>query len=62
MVNGTEVETRARNLAELVEDMRLGDVRVATALNGKFVPMSARCSTALSSGDRIEVLSARQGG
>jgi len=62
IVNGTGVETSARNLAELIEKEHRGKGKVATALNGQFVPVRARASAELCPGDVIEILSARQGG
>ena len=35
---------------------------LATALNGKFVPAAKRAATALTAGDRIEILAPMQGG
>ena len=61
-VNGETRETRARTLADLIAAEDLGDTRVATAVNGTFVPVRARESQQLQSGDNIEILSARQGG
>jgi sulfur carrier protein len=37
-------------------------LKVATALNGNFVPERDRKGAKLAGGDRIEVVSARQGG
>jgi sulfur carrier protein len=62
VVNGLKSETAARTLAELVAECELSDARVATALNGHFVPEARRASTQLEAGDRIEIVSARQGG
>jgi sulfur carrier protein len=61
-VNGRPVETRAVTLAALVDDEGHGGKRVATALNGTFVPGSRRADTVLKAGDRVEILTARQGG
>lgn len=62
IVNGAEVETAAADLAALVAEMDFAGGRVATAVNGEFVRQDARASTKLAAGDRIEILSARQGG
>jgi sulfur carrier protein len=62
IVNGLKSETAARTLAELIAECELSDARVATALNGHFVPEARRASTQLETGDRIEIVSARQGG
>lgn len=62
VLNGEPVATPARNLAELLMEARYGGARVATALNGEFVPEPRRGDTALREGDRVEILSPRQGG
>jgi sulfur carrier protein len=70
IVNGAEVALDAATLAEALalwmeEDARveaIGARAVATALNGKFVPAAKRAATALTAGDRIEILAPMQGG
>lgn len=62
IVNGEARESRAATLAELLAGEDFGAVRVATAVNGTFVPATARGTTRLNDGDRIEIVSARQGG
>lgn len=61
-VNGTAVASAAGTLAELVAAQGFAGVKVATAVNGEFVPERRRAETPLADGDRIEILSARQGG
>ncbi|WP_348270688.1 sulfur carrier protein ThiS [Candidatus Filomicrobium marinum] len=61
-VNGSDVETGAADLAALIVELDFVDERVATAVNGEFVRREARSSVRLTPGDRIEILSARQGG
>lgn len=61
-INGQPAEPAARTLAELVEELGLGEAKVATALNGAFVPARARAETTLMAGDRVEIVSPRQGG
>jgi len=61
-VNGRATQVCARTLAELIDAERLGTKRVATALNGDFVPEARRATTLLSAGDRVEIVSPRQGG
>lgn len=61
-VNGEGREIRAADLANALTEMGWGEARVATALNGTFVPAAARADTALAEGDRLEVLTAMQGG
>lgn len=62
IVNGRKAESGARTLAELIEEQGLGGAKVATALNGEFVPEAHRATTKLDGGDRVEIVSARQGG
>ncbi len=62
IVNGRKVLTAARTLAELIDEQELGEAKVATALNGHFVAGPRRATTTLTVGDRVEILSARQGG
>lgn len=61
-VNGEAREVAATTLAEALEALGFGGMRVATAVNGDFVPASARAATRLAPGDRIEVLAPMQGG
>jgi sulfur carrier protein len=61
-VNGEARETDARTLNELCDELGLGTAHIATARNGEFVPAKARADAALADGDRIEVVSPRQGG
>lgn len=62
VLNGAGLETRAATLAELLDEQGFGGRKVATALNGDFVPERTRAATPVATGDRIEVVSARQGG
>lgn len=62
VVNGKAIETAARVLSELVAEHALGNGKVATALNGSFVAETSRSATPLQPGDRIEIVSPRQGG
>ncbi|MGH8205233.1 MAG: sulfur carrier protein ThiS [Steroidobacteraceae bacterium] len=50
------------SLAALLERLGFGAATVATALNGEFVPHSARAQRIVSDGDRVEVLAPMQGG
>ena len=61
-VNGEAREVTAATVAEALMALGWGEARVATALNGSFVPKAARETTALSDGDKLEVLTAMQGG
>jgi sulfur carrier protein len=61
-VNGAWRELRAVALAGVLAELGYGDSVVSTALNGEFVARAARERTALSDGDRLEVLAPLQGG
>jgi sulfur carrier protein len=61
-VNGEPVETDARDLAALCKELGFGDARIATALNGEFVPSAQRAEVRLDEGDAIEIVAPRQGG
>jgi sulfur carrier protein len=62
IVNGRRLASAAETLAALLAEEGLADVKVATAVNGDFVPERRRADTRLADGDRIEILSVRQGG
>ena len=50
------------SLAAALERLGFAGRRIATAVNGRFVAAAARPATALSDGDRIEVVAPMQGG
>ncbi|WP_112309862.1 sulfur carrier protein ThiS [Pseudogemmobacter bohemicus] len=60
-LNGEARRTSAATLADLLIEQGL-TAKVATAVNGTFVPASLRATTEIGQGDRIEALSAMQGG
>ena len=62
VVNGEATETGAATLAELVAALGYDEGKVATALNGDFVPKGARAETRLAAGDSVEIVAPRQGG
>ena len=61
-VNGTSHRVETTNLVDILKHLGWGDAHVATALNGRIVPFVERADTTLAEGDRLEVLSAMQGG
>lgn len=61
IVNGAAQEVGAATLAEALVELGYAGARVATALNGDFVPAAAR-DRALAAGDQLEILAPRQGG
>jgi sulfur carrier protein len=62
VVNGESQELPAATLADALQSLDFAEAKVATALNGEFVPARARASTPVKDGDRIEILAPRQGG
>jgi sulfur carrier protein len=61
-VNGERTQLQGRTLADLCATLGYGDARIATALNGTFVPATRRAETVLRDDDRIEIVAPRQGG
>ncbi len=61
-VNGAQQATDAETLEELCAALGYAEMKVATALNGAFVPASHRADTRLASGDSVEIVAPRQGG
>lgn len=61
-INGEPHSVSPGSLAAVLVQLGYGETKVATARNGDFVPERARAATLLEPGDRIEVVSARQGG
>ena len=61
-VNGEIIETKAKTLAALLDELGKTDAKVATALNEGFVPAGQRTNTVLVDGDRVEIVAPRQGG
>lgn len=62
VVNGEAREAEAATLAALLDELGYGGQKVATAVNGEFVPERARSDVLVSSNDEVEVVSPRQGG
>jgi sulfur carrier protein len=62
VVNGEPQEVPAATLAEALQSLDLAEAKVATALNGEFVPARARAATLVKDGDRVEIVAPRQGG
>ncbi|MBB4196628.1 thiamine biosynthesis protein ThiS [Rhodoblastus sphagnicola] len=61
-VNGEALDARAETLKALLSELDYDSAVVATAVNEVFVRAKDRAATALKDGDRVEVLSPRQGG
>jgi sulfur carrier protein len=62
IVNGETLEAQSSNLAALLAELGYEGEWIATAVNGKVVTSRQREATPLADGDRIEVLTPRQGG
>ena len=61
-VNGVTQQSAAATLLDLLADLGYGSHKVATAVNGDFVPERLRATQRLASGDTIEIVAPRQGG
>lgn len=62
VINGERRTSDATTLAELLVEAGYADSKVATALNGEFVPARTRPATPIADGDHIEIVAPRQGG
>ncbi|SDE15546.1 sulfur carrier protein ThiS [Limimaricola pyoseonensis] len=62
MINGTATEVGAETLDAILAELGYGDAKLATAVNEDFVPATARADTRLAPGDRVEIVTPRQGG
>lgn len=61
-VNGETRETASETLGALLLELGHGESKVATAVNEAFVPTAARGGLRLAAGDRVEIVTPRQGG
>ena len=61
-LNGEPIDVQVTTLADLITAEGLGDAKIATAVNGIFVPATVRAQYALSTGDTVEILAPMQGG
>ncbi|MCD1627879.1 MAG: sulfur carrier protein ThiS [Paracoccaceae bacterium] len=61
-VNGEPQDVTGTTVAAALIELGWGEAKVATALNGDFLPAVARAAQALKDGDRLEVLAPMQGG
>ncbi|NVN02023.1 MULTISPECIES: sulfur carrier protein ThiS [Asaia] len=62
MVNDETKLIGSRFLSEALIELGYGETKVATAVDGVFVPRSARGAKALEEGARLEILAPMQGG
>lgn len=62
IVNGEALEAKAGTLDALLAELGYEGDWLATALNSEFVPGPERAQASLSDGDRIEIVTPKQGG
>lgn len=62
LLNGSQLVTEAKTLEELCDSLGYANTKIATAMNGEFVPERNRQSVVLTRDDKIEIVSPRQGG
>ena len=62
LVNAESQEVSAQLLGDILNELGYGDAKIATALNEVFVAKSARGQTKVAAGDRLEIVTPRQGG
>jgi sulfur carrier protein len=62
IINGRSAEVAATALDRVLIELGYGEARVATAVNGAFVAREMRIKCTLNEGDRLEVVTPRQGG
>lgn len=62
IVNGEALEAEAGTLDRLLVELGYEGNWYATALNSEFVPGPERTKMTLSDGDRVEILTPKQGG
>jgi sulfur carrier protein len=61
-LNGEARDLPGPSVSDALTQIGLGTAKVATALNGNFLPAAARASTILKDGDALEVVAPMQGG
>ena len=62
LVNAESQEVSAQVLGDILNELGYGDANIATALNEVFVAKSVRAQTKVAAGDRLEIVTPRQGG
>ena len=61
-LNGAARELTGPSVQDVLSEIGLGTAKVATALNGDFLPAATRAATTLKDGDALEVVAPMQGG
>ena len=62
IVNGDQHDVEPETLASALTALGYGGRKIATAVNGRFVPQAVRESTRLAEGDQVEIVAPMQGG
>ena len=62
VLNGEVFEAQSSDLDTLLAELEYEPALVATAVNENFVRAKERAATPLCEGDRVEILTPRQGG
>ncbi|GAJ29389.1 sulfur carrier protein ThiS [Acidomonas methanolica] len=62
LVNDERRDVRSGVLADVLAELGFGSARIATAVDGAFVPASARENFRLEPGCRLEIVAPMQGG
>jgi sulfur carrier protein len=62
IVNGRRTEIAAKRLEGLLRELDHEGTHVAVAVNDLVVPRARWAATELNSGDRVEIITPRQGG
>ena len=61
-INGIAKDVTSTSLEAVLHEAGYCDARVATAVNGNFVPVGQRASCQIEAGDQLEIVAPRQGG
>ncbi len=61
-VNGEAKTVAASAVTDVLVELGYGNAKVATAINGEFLPASLRSATKLDENDQLEIVAPRQGG
>ncbi len=62
IVNGQARSVKAATLAAILVELGYGETKVATAVDGEFVPVADRAERQVGAGARLEIVAPRQGG
>ncbi len=62
IVNAQPHNVSGQTLAQVLPELGYNSPAIATAVNGTFIPRTARDITILQDGDRLEILAPMQGG